>query len=76
MKIEQVYEKLNELIGRAMLSMTISFVPGGWEKIEISFDEVSPEELISIGYVAKMYDFEVRRYEYGLKLIRDKKGDD
>ena len=51
----------------------ISTNPLGWEKIEISFDKVEPKFLRFISKVASDFGFEIRRYEYGLKLIRELK---
>lgn len=51
----------------------ISINPCGWEKIEISFDKVEPKFLRLVSKVASDFGFEIRRYEYGLKLIRELK---
>ena len=51
----------------------ISTNPCGWEKIEISFDRIEPKFLRFIAKLASDFGFEIRRYEYGLKLIRELK---
>lgn len=48
----------------------ISTNPLGWEKIDISFDILQPKDLRFIAKIASDFNFEIRHFEYGLKLIR------
>ena len=61
---------LQKQLKKLKIYSIISFVPDGWLKLDIQFDILTSEQLEEILKIALTYKLEIRKSEFGLKLIK------